>query len=62
MNSFAIYNLYFQKGAKGKELIDHVCDQADLIEKDYFGLVFLDHDGIRNWVAADKKISKQLKG
>jgi hypothetical protein len=50
-----------QKGAKGQELIDRVCEHVDLVEKDYFGLVYLDKDNNRNWLAADKKISKQLK-
>lgn len=50
-----------QKGAKGQDLIDRVCEQADLVEKDYFGLVYVDRENTRNWLAADKKISKQLK-
>jgi erythrocyte membrane protein band 4.1 len=54
-----LYNL--KKGAKGQELIDRVCEQVDLVEKDYYGLVFVDQENIRNWLAADKKISKQLK-
>ena len=31
------------------------------MEKDYYGLVYLDQDNTRNWLAADKKITKQLK-
>lgn len=50
-----------QKGAKGQELVDRVCEQVDLVEKDYFGLAYIDQDNTRNWLAADKRISKQLK-
>lgn len=39
-----------------------MCEHVDLAEKDYFGIVYMDQDKIRNWLAADKKISKQLKG
>jgi len=34
---------------------------VDLVEKDYFGLVYIDQENTRNWLAADKKISKQLR-
>ena len=50
-----------QKSAKGQDLIDRICEQVDLIEKDYYGLIFIDQDNTRNWLAADKKISKQIK-
>ena len=55
------YFLNLQKGAKGQELIDCVCEQVDLVEKDYYGLVYVDQENTRNWLAADKKIFKQLK-
>ncbi len=54
-------SIIVQKGAKGQELLDRVCEQVDLVEKDYYGLVYLDQDNTRNWLAADKKITKQLK-
>uniref|UniRef100_A0A0P4YUC1 Moesin/ezrin/radixin homolog 1 n=1 Tax=Daphnia magna TaxID=35525 RepID=A0A0P4YUC1_9CRUS len=56
-----VTDLSIEKGAKGQELLDRVCEQVDLVEKDYYGLVYLDQDSNRNWLAADKKISKQLK-
>ncbi|XP_046444093.1 protein 4.1 homolog isoform X3 [Daphnia pulex] len=56
-----VTDLSIEKGAKGQELLDRVCEQVDLVEKDYYGLVYLDQDNNRNWLAADKKINKQLK-
>ena len=32
----------FQKNALGKELLEKVCQHLDLIEKDYFGLQYVD--------------------
>ncbi len=31
------------------ELIDRVCEHVDLVEKDYFSLVFMDGENARNW-------------
>lgn len=53
--------LFWQKNSKGQVLLDQVCEQVDLAEKDYYGLVYLDQDNTRNWLAVDKKITKQLK-
>jgi hypothetical protein len=33
----------FQNNDKGKHLLEHVCQQLNLIEKDYFGLRYVDH-------------------
>ena len=35
-------NVYVQKDTRGQELMDEVCQQLDLIEKDYFGLRYVD--------------------
>ena len=32
----------FQKNALGRELLEKVCQHLDLIEKDYFGLQYVD--------------------
>lgn len=50
-----------QKSSKGQDLIDRICEQVDLVEKDYYGLVYVDMNNCRNWLAGDKKITKQLK-
>ncbi|CAG9538757.1 unnamed protein product [Cercopithifilaria johnstoni] len=53
---------YVSKKADGGELFDKVCAFLGLIEKDYFGLCFIDSDGNQQWIYEDKRISKQLKG
>uniref|UniRef100_F1KU02 Moesin/ezrin/radixin homolog 1 n=1 Tax=Ascaris suum TaxID=6253 RepID=F1KU02_ASCSU len=53
---------YVPKKAEGKELFDKVVDYLKLVEKEYFGLSFLDTDGNRHWIYEDKRIAKQLKG
>jgi hypothetical protein len=35
--------IVFQNHDKGKQLLEHVCQQLNLIEKDYFGLRHVDH-------------------
>jgi FERM N-terminal domain len=32
----------FQKDTSGQYIIDHVCSSLDLVEKDYFGLRYVD--------------------
>lgn len=34
----------FQTNDKGKSLLDRVCDEINLVEKDYFGLRYVDID------------------
>ncbi|XP_054719163.1 protein 4.1-like [Uloborus diversus] len=48
--------------AKGADLAELLADSLNLLEKDYFGLTFLDQDGSRNWLNYEKRISKQNKG
>jgi hypothetical protein len=50
-----------QRKAKGRDLLDKVCEAINLIEKDYFGLVYPDRHDPRNWLDLDKRISKFLK-
>jgi len=56
-----VNDISIEKSVKGQELIDRVCEQVDLLEKDYYGLVYIDQENTRNWLAADKKITKQIK-
>jgi len=51
----------FQRKAKGQDLLDKVCGHIDLLEKDYFGLNYVDRQGYIVWVESDKRISKQMK-
>ncbi|XP_065576663.1 band 4.1-like protein 2 [Artemia franciscana] len=57
-----VNDVSIERNAKGQELFDGVCDSVDLLERDYFGLVYLDEDGFRQWLVLDKRIAKQLKG
>ncbi|XP_037089484.1 LOW QUALITY PROTEIN: band 4.1-like protein 5 [Pollicipes pollicipes] len=48
-----------------KELGAGLCDQVfyslDLIEKDYFGLQFTDHNHVQHWLDPTKQVRKQVK-
>ncbi|XP_072006984.1 FERM domain-containing protein 3 isoform X1 [Engystomops pustulosus] len=50
-----------QKETKGQFLIDHICNHYSLMEKDYFGIRFVDPEKQRHWLDPNKPISKQLK-
>ncbi|KAJ8926029.1 hypothetical protein NQ315_009884, partial [Exocentrus adspersus] len=56
-----VLDISIERKAKGKELLDKVCDAINLIEKDYFGLVYADRHDPRNWLDLDKRISKFMK-
>ncbi|XP_066989519.1 protein 4.1 homolog isoform X18 [Macrobrachium rosenbergii] len=51
-----------EKKAKGEDLLSGVAEQINLLEKDYFGLSFIDHNNAKTWLAPEKRISKQVKG
>uniref|UniRef100_A0A8P0TP75 FERM domain containing 3 n=2 Tax=Canis lupus TaxID=9612 RepID=A0A8P0TP75_CANLF len=46
---------------KGQFLIDHICNYYSLLEKDYFGIRFVDPEKQRHWLEPNKSISKQMK-
>ncbi|CAG0881541.1 unnamed protein product [Darwinula stevensoni] len=51
----------FQGHHKGQHLLDQVCDKLNLLEKDFFGLRFIDDDKQRHWLDPTKNILKQVK-
>lgn len=51
----------FHPSYKGKFLLDHVCQQLNLTETDYFGLRYVDGSGQRHWLHMAKLILKQVK-
>ncbi|KAF5270217.1 hypothetical protein FQA39_LY08431 [Lamprigera yunnana] len=53
--------VYIEKKAKGLELLHKVCDAINLVEKDYFGLIYADRHDSRNWLDLEKRVSKFLK-
>lgn len=53
--------ILFQRKAKGQELLDMICQSMNLMEKDYFGLIYEDRHDSRNWLDLDKRIAKFIK-
>ncbi|XP_069743118.1 protein 4.1-like isoform X12 [Narcine bancroftii] len=51
-----------EKRSKGQIIMDRMCEQINLLEKDYFGLTFLDATGEKNWLDPAKEIKKQVQG
>ncbi|RUS84105.1 hypothetical protein EGW08_008144, partial [Elysia chlorotica] len=56
------HQMPYKNNSKGQVLLDQVFDLLDLLEKDYFGLRFVDNSGQAHWLDAQKSISSQLKG
>nr|XP_022330368.1 FERM domain-containing protein 5-like isoform X3 [Crassostrea virginica] len=54
-------SLSFKKETPGQELFDQVCNKLNLVEKDYFGLRYVE-DKQRHWLDPLKSVYKQLKG
>lgn len=47
-----------QRKAKGKDLINSICAGLNIIEKDYFGLVYTTPADARVWLELDKPVAK----
>ncbi|XP_050526186.1 FERM domain-containing protein 3 isoform X2 [Daktulosphaira vitifoliae] len=56
-----LLELEFQGNDKCSFLIDRVCEQLNLIEKDYFGLRYVDNKRQRHWLEPSKSIIKQIR-
>ncbi|KAJ8272369.1 hypothetical protein COCON_G00112280 [Conger conger] len=59
-----VLNVYFYSGprdAKGQYLFDLICHHLNLLEKDYFGIRYVDPDKQRHWLEFTKSIAKQMK-
>ncbi|NXT01131.1 E41L2 protein, partial [Jacana jacana] len=50
-----------EKRAKGQALFDKVCEHLNLLEKDYFGLVFYENSEQKNWLDSSKEIKRQVR-
>ncbi|XP_056155159.1 band 4.1-like protein 1 [Lampris incognitus] len=55
------YDTSVEKFAKGQTLLDMVCGHLNLLERDYFGLMFQDSDNTKNWLDPSKEIKKQIR-
>ncbi|CAB4015581.1 FERM domain-containing 5-like, partial [Paramuricea clavata] len=51
----------FKKDSKGQIVFDQSCKELDLLEKDYFGLRYVDTDKQRHWLDLNKNLIKQMK-
>ncbi|KAM9709999.1 band 4.1-like protein 5 isoform 3-T3 [Menidia menidia] len=49
------------KKAKGEELFEQIMYHLDVVEKDYFGLRFMDSAQVPHWLDVTKSIKKQVK-
>ncbi|XP_064303357.1 band 4.1-like protein 2 isoform X4 [Phalacrocorax carbo] len=55
------YSCDLEKRAKGQVLFDKVCDHLNLLEKDYFGLLFYENSEQKNWLDSSKEIKRQIR-
>ncbi|XP_073193412.1 band 4.1-like protein 2 isoform X10 [Lepidochelys kempii] len=55
------YSCDLEKRAKGQVLFDKVCEQLNLLEKDYFGLLLQDNSDQKNWLDSSKEIKRQIR-
>ncbi|XP_047588138.1 band 4.1-like protein 2 isoform X2 [Lutra lutra] len=55
------YTCDLEKRAKGQVLFDKVCEHLNLLEKDYFGLLFQESPEQKNWLDPAKEIKRQLR-
>jgi erythrocyte membrane protein band 4.1 len=51
-----------EKNAIGEDLMTKVCEDLELIEKEYFSLTYRDVNNMKFWLDHEKKIKTQLKG
>ncbi|KRZ11949.1 FERM domain-containing protein 5, partial [Trichinella zimbabwensis] len=49
----------YNKGDTGEQLLNQVCDQLNIAEKDYFGLRFVDKN--RYWIDPTKPVIRQVR-
>ncbi|XP_061234357.1 band 4.1-like protein 2 isoform X6 [Neopsephotus bourkii] len=55
------YSCDLEKRAKGQVLFDKVCEHLNLLEKDYFGLLFYENSEQKNWLDSAKEIKRQIR-
>ncbi|KAM9811152.1 FERM domain-containing protein 3 [Neosynchiropus ocellatus] len=50
-----------QRDTKGQFLLDHVCNHYNLLERDYFGIRYVDPEKQRHWLEPNKPVMRQMK-
>ncbi|XP_035424835.1 FERM domain-containing protein 5 isoform X3 [Cygnus atratus] len=56
-----VCSMVLQRDAKGQYLFDLLCHHLNLLEKDYFGIRFVDPDKQRHWLEFTKSVVKQMR-
>uniref|UniRef100_A0A8B9I475 FERM domain-containing protein 5 n=1 Tax=Anser brachyrhynchus TaxID=132585 RepID=A0A8B9I475_9AVES len=56
-----VCSVVLQRDAKGQYLFDLLCHHLNLLEKDYFGIRFVDPDKQRHWLEFTKSVVKQMR-
>ena len=58
----SVANFDVEGKSKGEDLLAKVSEKLNLIEKDYFGFLYIDHrDKTLTWLQSDRKLSQQFK-
>ncbi|XP_052744570.1 protein 4.1 homolog isoform X2 [Bicyclus anynana] len=57
----SVMDLDADRKIRGHDLLSKVCDSLNLVEKDYFGLLYEDRGDPRVWLDLEKRVSKLLK-
>ncbi|XP_073527337.1 band 4.1-like protein 2 isoform X7 [Phyllobates terribilis] len=55
------YSCDMEKRAKGQSLFVKVCEHLNLLETDYFGLIYSDNAEQKNWLDPAKEIKRQIR-
>ncbi|KAM3931279.1 band 4.1-like protein 2 isoform 15-T17 [Leptodactylus fuscus] len=55
------YSCEIEKRAKGQSLFMKVCENLNLLETDYFGLIYYDNSEQKNWLDPAKEIKRQIR-
>ncbi|KAJ8710417.1 hypothetical protein PYW07_009783 [Mythimna separata] len=50
-----------ERKARGSDLLDQICDSLDLLEKDYFGLLYTQRGDPRVWLDLNRRLSKTFR-
>lgn len=60
-NKLSFFLSLSQRKAKGKDLINSICAGLNILEKDYFGLLYSTVVDPRVWLDLDKPVTKFFK-
>ncbi|KAK7880181.1 hypothetical protein WMY93_033163 [Mugilogobius chulae] len=58
----SVFSCVMEKRSRALLLFDKVCENMNLLERDYFGLNFRDQDNNKNWLDPAKEMKKQVRG